>query len=322
MLFEKEREIDELYEILLDYIDMSFRCVIHGSFRKHLLEIRRVISVFHEAGIEVLAPDASDVTGETDGFVFFEGQEETDPRLVELRYLHNLKRLGRQGFSYFVNPDGYIGKSASYELGIAQVTNVPCFFLEQITDHPAYVHRNAIWTPESLAEHIVQRESLPEPQHEPNEVAIHRLWEDIMVPGSTVATGGIIEYNPARAKNKEKELLFVRTHKWGDRYSMVGGKVRRNETLIDGLRREVFEETGLVSRIGRHLCTFDQLKDSGYYQKGMQHIFVDYVVNVDSKRVILNEEAQDYVWLPAREALNSLDIEPNARHTLELYVSM
>jgi hypothetical protein len=48
--------------------------------------------------------------------------------LVELLYLHNLKRLGRNGFSYFVNPDGYIGASASYELGIAQLTNVRCFF--------------------------------------------------------------------------------------------------------------------------------------------------------------------------------------------------
>jgi len=68
-----------------------------------------------------------------------------DPRLIELTYLHNLRRLSENGFSYFINPEGYIGKSASYELGIAQVSNTRCFFMETPQDHPVYVHKNAIW---------------------------------------------------------------------------------------------------------------------------------------------------------------------------------
>jgi len=100
---------------------------------------------------------------------------------------------------------------------------------------------------------------------------------------------------------------------------MVGGKVKRNELLRDALVREVMEETGLCSKVGRHVCTFDQIKDSGYYRSGISHIFVDNVVFVESKKVILNDEAEEYIWIPARKALQSLDIEPNARHTLELY---
>lgn len=142
-----------------------------------------------------------------------------------------------------------------------------------------------------------------------------------MVPGSVVATGGIIEYqNPAY--RTEKEVLLVKTHKWGGRYSIVGGKVRRGERLGQALLREVKEETDLSGEIGAHICTFDQIKNSGYYQLGMQHIFVDNVVRVRSKKVVLNEEAQEHLWALPSEALCHLDIEPNARTTLELYVQM
>ena len=72
-------------------------------------------------------------------------------------------------------------------------------------------------------------------------------------------------------------------------------------------------------KIGEHLATFDQFKNSGYYRGGVQHIFVDKVVRVGSRRVRLNDEAEGYIWMPARAALRDLDIEPNARHIVELY---
>lgn len=299
----------------------KFRCVIHGSFRKHFDAIKEAHRVFTAAGIEVLAPKVAEITAYEGGFALLEGEEGKDPRMVELLYLHNLKRLGKTegGFSYFVNPEGYIGKSASYELGIAQVTNVPCFFAGTPQDHPVYLHKNSIWTPENLAAHIMERGTLPEPKIKRNERLIHKLWEDLMVPGSVVAAGGIIVYDDPKAVAGDRELLFVRTHKWGDRFSMVGGKVRRHERLTDALKREVKEETGLDGGVDAHICTFDQIKNSGYYLGGVQHIFVDYVVKVGSKKVRLNDEAQDYVWMPAKQALRDLDLEPNARHTVELY---
>lgn len=296
------------------------RCVLHGSFRRHFDEIKRVRRLFADAGIQVLAPAAAEIAAFEGGFALLEGEERVDPRMVELLYLHHLKRLGEDGFSYFVNPEGYIGVSASYELGIAQATNVPCFFLAAPNDHPAYLHRNAVWKPESLAAFIQENGRIPAPKIHRNERAIHALWQELMVPGSVVAAGGIIEHDDGKAR-KEKVVLLVRTHKWGGRWSIVGGKVRRNERLADALRREVLEETGLPGRVGAHLCTFDQIKNSGYYQAGTQHIFVDNVVQVDSKRVRLNDEAEDYVWMPAREALRDLPIEPNARHVLELYAA-
>jgi len=108
--------------------ELKFRCVIHGSFRKHLDEIKRIHKLFSENGIEVLAPAMSEIKSLENGFAVLESDKEKDQRMIELLYLHNLKRLGGEGFSYFVNPGGYIGKSSSYELGIAQLSNISCFF--------------------------------------------------------------------------------------------------------------------------------------------------------------------------------------------------
>ena len=299
----------------------KFRCVLHGSFSKHFGEIQRIHKFFSENGIEVLAPTMAEIKSFENGFAILESDKEKDPRMIELLYLHNLKRLGEVGFSYFVNPNGYIGKSASYELGIAQISNIKCFFADKLSDHPAYLHKAAVIKPEDLVSYILENGELPRPKIKRNEAAIHKLWEDLMVPGSVVAVGGIIEYDPATPQ-KEKEILLVKTHKWGGQYSIVGGKLKRNERLEDALAREVKEETGLKAGVGEHICTFDQIKNSGYYLSGIQHIFVDKIVKVGSKKVKLNEEAEDYVWMPANSALLELPLEPNARHTVELYSKM
>lgn len=295
----------------MKHVQPKFRCVLHGSFRKHFNEIKKIHEIFTAAGLEVLAPAFSEIKHFENGFAVLESDKEQDQRMTELLYLHNLRRLGENGFSYFVNPEGYLGKSAAYELGIAQLSNAPCFFKEKLDDHPAYLHKNSVWPAEHLAEYIKENGRLPEPRVKRNEKAIHKLWEDLMVPGSTVAVGAIIEH--------DKDILLVKTHKWGGRYSVVGGRVRRNERLEDALKREVKEETGLAAHVGAHICTFDQFKNSGYYMGGVQHIFVDKVVKVTSKRVRLNDEAQEYIWVPPQVALKELEIEPNARHTLKLY---
>lgn len=298
--------------------DYKIRCILHGSFVKHYEAIQKTYDIFTKAGIEVIAPKKSEIISFNNGFALLENEENLDPRYIELIYLHHLKQLGKNGFSYFVNPDGYIGKSSSYELGIAQLSNIKCFFYDPIKDHPAYIQKNSIWKPEDLAAYILDKGHLPNLSIKRDEKTLHKLWEDLMVPGSVVAAGGIIELVNKR-RSREKEILLVKTHKWGGRYSIVGGKVKRNERLDECLLREVKEETGLKGEIGRHICTFDQFKNSGYFKGGIEHIFVDNVVKVTSRKVLLNEEAQEYLWIPANIALKELEIEPNARHTLELY---
>lgn len=295
---------------------MVFRCTLHGSFQRDLEAVLETKQIFEQAGIKVVSQELSLRHSVKNGFVFFPDQFGRDPRRIELEYLAQLRRLGSQGFSYFANPSGYLGPSAAYELGIAQATNIPCFFWKVPREHPVYLHRNSFWPPQNLADYIETHQRLPQPIIQPNEAAIHQLWEDLIVPGSIVAVGAMIEYS---MPGGDPELLFVQTHKWGGRWSIVGEKVRRGERLDAALLRGIREETGLSGGIGRLICAFDQLADSGYYQP-TDHIFIDKVVSVPTRRVVLDRrEAETHTWLPARAALTELDLEPNARHTLELY---
>jgi 8-oxo-dGTP diphosphatase len=301
---------------------MGVRCVLHGSFRRHFDDIRHVHNVFTKSGIEIIAPELSDIVGETDGFVHLKNDESRDQRLTELLYLKKVQELGSEGFSYYVNPEGFIGESASYELAIDQLTNTRSLFWKKPI-HPAYIPKNSIWSPQSLVSYIQEKGEYPSPVFPKSESRLKKLVENLILPGSKIAVGAIIvDYSGKRyKKNNEREVLLVQTHKWGDRFSIVGGKVRRNERLVDALRREVKEETALDGEVEETICTFDEIKGSGYYQSGVHRVFTDNVVKANRRSIILNDEAEDYLWVPPSVALKELDIEPNAKETLEFYLA-
>ncbi|MFA5186056.1 MAG: NUDIX domain-containing protein [Patescibacteria group bacterium] len=294
----------------------TYRCLIHGSLRKHLAEILEAKRCFEANGIQVLSPPSEIAVGEDAGFVFFPGEQGLDPRLVEIRFLEKLKSLDRDGFSYFVCPDGYLGPSAAYELGLALAYGIPCYFSAELVGHPAFVPSNMVIDAASLGRRIV-RHGLPQPRPGRSVMEIFRSWRRLVAEKTSIAAGGIIEHTDRRGR---RTILLVRTHKWHDRFSVVGGKVKPDETLRQALRREIREETGLEASVGRHLCTFDQLRGSGYYRPETHHVFVDYVARVQTRRVRLNEEAEGSVWLPAAIALRDLPLEPNARRTVEAYI--
>jgi ADP-ribose pyrophosphatase YjhB (NUDIX family) len=301
---------------------MGIRCVLHGSFRRHFDEIKYVHQLFASSGIEVIAPDLSDIVGETDGFVHLASDESADPRLTELLYLKKVASLGSSGFSYYVNPDGLIGESASYELAIDQLTNTRSLFWKKPI-HPAYVPKNSVWSPQSLASYVREKGEYPLPVFPKDESRLKKMVDQLILPGSKIAVGAIIvDYSGRRyKKGSEREVLLVKTHKWGDRFSIVGGKVRRNERLADALRREVSEETALEGKVEETICTFDEIKNSGYYQSGVHRVFTDNVVKAPRRSITLNDEAQSYLWIPPSVALKELDIEPNAKETLEFYIA-
>lgn len=302
-------------------MERKVRCIIHGSFRKDLELIMATADRFSQAGVEVLAPAFSEKAGETDGFVHLASDESKDPRMTELLYLQKLAALGPEGFSYYVNPQGTIGTSASYELAMDQVTNTRYLFMKPLKDHPAYVPKNSVWMPAHLADYIAEHRCYPPPVIPQDEEHIQRMVQELILPGSVIAVGAIIVDHSDRhyRQGQERDVLLVQTHKWQGRFSIVGGKVRRNERLADALQREIQEETGLDSAIEESICTFDELRGGNYYLPSTHRVFTDNVVMVPSRKVALNEEAEHYTWMPASAALRDLDIEPNAKKTLELY---
>jgi nucleoside triphosphatase len=103
-------------------------------------------------------------------------------------------------------------------------------------------------------------------------------------------------------------LLLVRSHKWRGRYVVPGGHVELGERLVDALAREAKEETGLDVYDPEFLCFQEFVYDDAFW-KHRHFIFFDFACRTDSTAVQLNDEAEEYLWIPPGDAL-SLPLEP------------
>lgn len=118
--------------------------------------------------------------------------------------------------------------------------------------------------------------------------------------------------------NAEGKLFLMKTHKWGNKYAIPGGHIEMGETMVDALKREIKEETNLDIHNIQFLCFQEFIYDDAFYEK-RHFIFFDYVCETDSTDVILNDEAQEYVWAPLSD-IASLPVEPYTMKTIRYYM--
>lgn len=90
-----------------------------------------------------------------------------------------------------------------------------------------------------------------------------------------------------RAIIADKDKLLLVRHKaydgksGKDFYCTVGGKLEDGESLTEGLKREVLEETGIRAEVGRLLCV-QQYHDQHYDDDYLEFFF--HVTNTDDFR--------------------------------------
>jgi nucleoside triphosphatase len=103
--------------------------------------------------------------------------------------------------------------------------------------------------------------------------------------------------------NLAGELLLLKSHKWPGMYVVPGGHVELGERLEEAVTRETKEETGLdVYNID--FINFQEFIYDPAFWKPRHFIFFDYACRTDSTDVQLNDEAEEHVWIPLKDALD------------------
>ena len=99
-------------------------------------------------------------------------------------------------------------------------------------------------------------------------------------------------------------ILLVRTWKWSNLWGIPSGKVEYGETLEVAFLRETMEETGLSALNPKMVMVQDAI-ESPEFHRPAHFVLVNYLANVAGTKphVVLNDEGQEYVWLPLQEAL-------------------
>ncbi|MCD6178255.1 NUDIX hydrolase [bacterium] len=125
----------------------------------------------------------------------------------------------------------------------------------------------------------------------------------------------------------DRNILFLRRHPndfMGGIYELPSGAVQEGEDLIDALKREIAEETGLqIKNILSFVNSFDYKSKKGIMTR--QFNFLVTVENADEVR--LNpKEHDDYIWISFNDLSSTplLDklIKNTAEKAIELYIEM
>ena len=115
--------------------------------------------------------------------------------------------------------------------------------------------------------------------------------------------------------NAEGELLLLESHKWPGRYVVPGGHVELGERLEEAVTREAKEETGLDIYDIEFINYQQFIYDPAFWKK-RHFIFFDFACQTDSTNVVLNDEAEGYVWVEPRKAL-TMELDTYTRRSVD-----
>jgi NTP pyrophosphatase (non-canonical NTP hydrolase) len=105
--------------------------VICGSYRKNPLALAEIYQNFLDLHCRILSPSNVDIQREEHGFVYMRGEETQTPEVLERRHLDAIERAD---FVWLHAPDGYVGLSASLEIGYANAIGTPVFSASALQD--------------------------------------------------------------------------------------------------------------------------------------------------------------------------------------------
>ena len=115
--------------------------------------------------------------------------------------------------------------------------------------------------------------------------------------------------------NKDKKVLLIKSHKWGDKYLFPGGHVELDETILEAAKREGEEETGLKLKPLYVVNIGELINDPAFHRKA--HLIYFHVVceALTDDVKLDNDELQEFFWKSPEEAMKL-----GPRRSIENYI--
>jgi len=137
------------------------KVAIIGSFRKHYEQICETRQLFINEGLNVLAPKAETIINPNVEYVLLDTDKDESPIIIENKFI---KQLLASDLVYVCNPEGYIGLSVMFELGILITSGQEIYFQEEPLDpllrDITQQAKNIILSPSQLCEIIINHNQI------------------------------------------------------------------------------------------------------------------------------------------------------------------
>jgi 8-oxo-dGTP diphosphatase len=87
-------------------------------------------------------------------------------------------------------------------------------------------------------------------------------------------------------------------------WSIPGGMLEVGETILEGVRRELAEETGLEVRVGELIEVFERITRDGTGDMQYHFVVLDYLCEVLSGEACAGSDVVDVAWAAPAELAN------------------
>ena len=104
-------------------------------------------------------------------------------------------------------------------------------------------------------------------------------------------------------------------------WSLPGGLVELGERLIDAVRREISEETGLDVEVGPMVETFDRVHRDPEGRVRFHFVIVDYLCVARSGAAVAGSDAEAVAWVTSEE-LDAYGVNPHAAAVIRKGLAM
>ena len=104
-------------------------------------------------------------------------------------------------------------------------------------------------------------------------------------------------------------------------WSIPGGGLNVGETIVEGVRRELIEETGIDVRVLDHIETFERIMLDEYEKVQYHYVILDYLCDPIGGELRAGGDAIDADWV-ARDELKAYCLRETALRVIEKAFAM